>query len=108
MGTALHRDGCEPTYTGNRYSFTGGNPTRFVELDGHLAFLAALAPVAAIVVVVVVAAAVTVAVEEAVQNHDHDGDQRHQHGPLRDRPRVEHPVAGAPSCAGLLVGVPVK
>ncbi|WP_235023924.1 golvesin C-terminal-like domain-containing protein [Streptomyces sp. WAC05374] len=27
--------GSDP-YTGNRYSFTGGNPTSFVELDGHI------------------------------------------------------------------------
>ncbi|MFJ9802118.1 DNRLRE domain-containing protein [Streptomyces wuyuanensis] len=29
--------GADP-FTGNRYAFAGGNPTSFVELDGHLAF----------------------------------------------------------------------
>ncbi|MFV5997498.1 DNRLRE domain-containing protein [Streptomyces sp. NPDC056231] len=29
--------GADP-FTGNRYSFAGGNPTSFVELDGHFAF----------------------------------------------------------------------
>ncbi|MCM1966355.1 DNRLRE domain-containing protein [Streptomyces sp. G1] len=29
--------GSDP-FTGNRYAFAGGNPTSFVELDGHLAF----------------------------------------------------------------------
>lgn len=65
--------GMDP-YTGNRYAFTGGNPTSFVELDGHLAFLAVLVPVAAVVVAVVaevvVAAAVTVAVEAAIDTID--------------------------------------
>lgn len=29
--------GADP-FTGNRYAFAGGNPTSFVELDGHIAF----------------------------------------------------------------------
>ncbi|MFE0039468.1 DNRLRE domain-containing protein [Streptomyces sp. NPDC059015] len=70
--------GMDP-YTGNRYAFTGGNPTSFIELDGHLAFLAVLVPVAAVVVVAVAAAvvvaAVTVAVEEAIDTIDEAVDE---------------------------------
>ncbi|WP_116641141.1 DNRLRE domain-containing protein, partial [Streptomyces scopuliridis] len=33
--------GADP-FTGNRYAFAGGNPTSFVELDGHLAFAPAI------------------------------------------------------------------
>ncbi|MFD3663559.1 DNRLRE domain-containing protein [Streptomyces sp. NPDC058659] len=61
--------GMDP-YTGNRYAFTGGNPTSLVELDGHIVWFAVLVPVAAVVGAAIgaaiVAAAVTVAVEATI------------------------------------------
>ncbi|MFI7089663.1 DNRLRE domain-containing protein [Streptomyces anulatus] len=65
--------GMDP-YTGNRYAFTGGNPTSLVELDGHIVWFAVLIPVAAVVGAAVgaaiVAAAVTVAVEATIDAID--------------------------------------
>nr|WP_078490678.1 RHS repeat-associated core domain-containing protein [Streptomyces scopuliridis] len=70
--------GVDP-YTGNRYAFTGGNPTSFVELDGHLVWFAVLVPVAAVAVVavaaVVVVAAATVAIEAAIDTIDEAIDE---------------------------------
>lgn len=59
--------GSDP-FTGNRYAFTGGNPVNFVEMDGHLAILAALValPIIAVVAVALVAAVIVAAVVTAV------------------------------------------
>ncbi|MEU9879143.1 DNRLRE domain-containing protein [Streptomyces phaeochromogenes] len=69
--------GSDP-FTGSRYAFTGGNPISNVEIDGHFAFLAALAAplaaataavaiVAAVLVVAVIVLAVAVVIEKAVE-----------------------------------------
>ncbi|MGW5472148.1 golvesin C-terminal-like domain-containing protein [Streptomyces chartreusis] len=72
--------GTDP-FTGNRYAFTGGNPTSNVELDGHWFALAlpalSLGPVGVAVVaaVVVVAAVAYVATEVASDTSDDTSDE---------------------------------
>ncbi|MFF0363768.1 golvesin C-terminal-like domain-containing protein [Streptomyces fungicidicus] len=53
--------GTDP-FTGNRYAFTGGNPTSSVEVDGHFFFLLAAIPVAEATVALVGATVVTAGV----------------------------------------------
>ncbi|WP_337662822.1 RHS repeat-associated core domain-containing protein [Streptomyces sp. AC04842] len=53
--------GTDP-FTGNRYAFTGGNPTSSVEVDGHFFFLLAAIPVAEATVALVGATIVTAGV----------------------------------------------
>ncbi|MGW4022140.1 golvesin C-terminal-like domain-containing protein [Streptomyces sp. NPDC005009] len=53
--------GTDP-FTGNRYAFTGGNPTSSVEVDGHFFFVLAAIPLAEAAVALVGATVVTAGV----------------------------------------------
>ncbi|WP_370265416.1 DNRLRE domain-containing protein [Streptomyces sp. V4I8] len=84
--------GTDP-FTGNRYAFTGGNPTSNVELDGHWFALAmpalSLGPVGVAVVaaVVVVAAVAYVATEVANDTSDDTSDESKEEEAPKPEPK---------------------
>jgi RHS repeat-associated protein len=92
-------------FTGNRYSFTGGNPISNVEIDGHFALLAAVAApfaaaaaVVAVAVVVVVAIVVVAAVvEEVVDRVRENADEAEETDKPAPKPTPEpKPVPRGP------------
>jgi hypothetical protein len=84
--------GTDP-FTGNRYAFTGGNPTSNVELDGHWFGLAApalsLGPVgvALVAAVVIVAAVIYVATEVASDTSDDTSDESKEEEAPKPEPK---------------------
>ncbi|WP_426405359.1 DNRLRE domain-containing protein [Streptomyces sp. R-07] len=95
--------GSDP-FTGNRYAFTGGNPISNVEIDGHFAFLAALAPIAAavavlevvavVLVVAVVVLAVAAVVEKVAEEINEDADEGEAEKPKEDPKPIPKPRPG--------------
>ncbi|MFF0558225.1 DNRLRE domain-containing protein [Streptomyces sp. NPDC004266] len=93
--------GSDP-FTGNRYAFTGGNPVTNVEIDGHFAFLAALAPIAAavavlevvavVLVVAVVVLAVAAVVEKVAEEISEDADEGEEAKPDNDPKPIPLPL----------------